>query len=86
MRSIPSADKRKAVERAHHAVIKACVQAKLPAMSHLTNLEQDTLVLLLYEKELERRKAAFPSQNSALRKLERRISVLPFSKAWHIGL
>ena len=74
------------MEKAHHAVIKSCVQAKLPAMGHLSPIEQDMLVLLLYEKELERRKAAFPSQNSALRKLERRISNSTFNKVWHIGL
>ena len=74
------------MEKAHHACIKSCVQASLPAMGHLSPIEQDMLVLLLYEKELERRKAAFPTQNSTLRNLEKRISKSDFSKAWHIGL
>lgn len=68
---------------AHKAVIKAIVQARLPAMGHLTQDDQRTLVRLMVDQELARRKRLFPHAKPQLQTLEVALATQDFDHFWH---
>ena len=68
---------------AHKAVIKSIVQARLPAMSHLTPDDQRTIVRLMLDQELARRKRVFPQARPHLQALEVALTMQDFDRFWH---
>lgn len=68
---------------AHKAVLKSIVQARLPAMSHLTLDDQRTIVRLMLDQELARRKRLFPRAKPHLQVLETQLQTQDFDRFWH---
>lgn len=68
---------------AHKAVLKAIVQARLPALSHLTPDDQRTIVRLMVDQELARRKRLFPQAKPHLQALEVALATQDFDRFWH---
>lgn len=69
---------------AHKAVIKAIVQARLPVMSHLPEDDQRTIVRLMVDQELNRRKKLFPQARPVLQRLEKTLNTTDFDRFWHL--
>lgn len=69
---------------AHKAVIKAIVQARLPVMSHLRLEDQRTIVRLMVDQELARRKRLFPHAKPHLQALEVALATQDFDRFWHL--
>lgn len=68
---------------AHKAVLKAIVQARLPAMGHLAPDDQRTIVRLMLDQELARRKRLFPRAKPHLQVLEVQLQTQDFDHFWH---
>lgn len=69
---------------AHKVVIKSIVQARLPAMGHIPPDDQRTIVRLMVDQELARRKKLFPQARPVLQRLEKQLNTTDFDRFWHL--